>query len=82
MDQVGLHDVRGHVWVVLVGWSSDHAVSHFETRGSNTRYEVCLERFVRRGGLILVDASNLIDAAMKCRPRTRVSQRGTQMQAI
>ena len=53
--------MRGHVWVVLVGWSSDQVVSYFETRGPNTSHEDCLEGFVRCGNLVLIDASNLID---------------------
>jgi len=58
VDQVGLHDVRSHVWIVLGRWSSDQAVSYFETRGSNTLHEDCLEWLVRRGSLILIDATN------------------------
>jgi len=58
VDQVGLHDVGGHDWVVLVGWSSDQGVSYFATRGSNTSHEDCLEGLVRRGSLILIDAPN------------------------
>jgi len=53
--------VRGHACVVLVGWSSDQAVSYSETRGTNTLHEDCLEGLVRRGSFVLVDASNLID---------------------
>jgi len=50
--------VRGHVWVVLVGGSSDQSCIVFRTRGSNTSHEDCLEGLVRRGSLILVDAPN------------------------
>ena len=61
MGQVGLHDVRGHVRLVLGGWSSDQVVPYFETRGSNTLHEDCLEWLVRCGSLVLIDATNLID---------------------